>query len=74
MRTRFRRMSSTALSATLLTMAGMVGITASSVATAADDKALAEGKKLAFDKKKGNCLACHLIAGGDRRKPKKTKR
>lgn len=23
------------------------------------------GKQLAFDKKKGNCLACHVIAGGD---------
>jgi len=23
------------------------------------------GKDLAFNKKKGNCLACHLIAGGD---------
>ncbi len=24
-----------------------------------------EGKKLAFDRKKGNCIACHFIAGGD---------
>ena len=23
------------------------------------------GKKVAFDRKKGNCLACHAIAGGD---------
>ena len=23
------------------------------------------GKGLAFDRKKGNCLACHVIAGGD---------
>jgi len=23
-----------------------------------------QGKKLAFDRKKGNCLACHSIAGG----------
>ncbi|MBD3671695.1 MAG: sulfur oxidation c-type cytochrome SoxX [Gammaproteobacteria bacterium] len=23
------------------------------------------GKKVAFDRKKGNCLACHMIAGGD---------
>ena len=22
------------------------------------------GKKVAFDRKKGNCLACHMIAGG----------
>ncbi len=23
-----------------------------------------QGKKVAFDRKKGNCLACHMIAGG----------
>ncbi len=26
---------------------------------------LEEGKALAFDRKKGNCLACHMIEGGD---------
>ncbi|MCP4334147.1 MAG: sulfur oxidation c-type cytochrome SoxX [Gammaproteobacteria bacterium] len=26
--------------------------------------AIADGKKVAFDRKKGNCLACHMIAGG----------
>ena len=31
----------------------------------ADDAAdIAAGKKVAFNKKKGNCLACHVIAGG----------
>ncbi len=24
-----------------------------------------QGKKVAFDRRKGNCLACHAIAGGD---------
>ena len=24
-----------------------------------------QGKKVAFDRKKGNCLACHMIPGGD---------
>ncbi len=40
-------------------------------ATAQDDRAassaeaaLEQGKKIAFDRKKGNCLACHQIAGG----------
>jgi len=36
-------------------------------AFAADDKAMTpvqKGKKLAFHKKKGNCLACHAISGG----------
>ncbi len=26
---------------------------------------LAEGKKLAFSRPKGNCLACHMIKGGE---------
>lgn len=26
--------------------------------------AVEDGKKVAFDRKKGNCLACHAIAGG----------
>ena len=26
---------------------------------------VADGKKVAFDRKKGNCLSCHMIAGGD---------
>lgn len=36
-------------------------------AVAADEKAMTpvqKGKKLAFHKKKGNCLSCHNIAGG----------
>ena len=24
-----------------------------------------KGKKIAFDRKKGNCLACHMIPGGE---------
>jgi sulfur-oxidizing protein SoxX len=27
--------------------------------------ALAEGRNLAFDRSKGNCLSCHVIPGGD---------
>lgn len=30
----------------------------------ASEATIAEGKKLAFNRKKGNCLACHMIAGG----------
>jgi sulfur-oxidizing protein SoxX len=32
---------------------------------AADDSVIAEGKKIAFDRAKGNCLACHQIEGGE---------
>ncbi len=34
------------------------------VASAAEASAAEEGKKIAFHRKKGNCLACHKIAGG----------
>ena len=30
----------------------------------AGSSAIDEGKKIAFDRKKGNCLACHQIEGG----------
>lgn len=42
---------------------GCIGLTPLTV-SAADDADIAEGKKLAFDRKKGNCLACHVIEGG----------
>ncbi|NIQ12814.1 MAG: sulfur oxidation c-type cytochrome SoxX [Gammaproteobacteria bacterium] len=32
---------------------------------AADAQVIEQGKKIAFDRKKGNCLACHMIEGGD---------
>ncbi|MBL1276554.1 MAG: sulfur oxidation c-type cytochrome SoxX [Ectothiorhodospiraceae bacterium] len=34
------------------------------LASAAGASAIEEGKKIAFHRKKGNCLACHKIAGG----------
>ncbi|MBX2867852.1 MAG: sulfur oxidation c-type cytochrome SoxX [Acidiferrobacterales bacterium] len=30
----------------------------------ADNAMVEKGKKVAFDRKKGNCLACHMIADG----------
>ena len=37
-------------------------LTGMSIASA---DAIADGKKVAFDRKKGNCLACHQMEGGD---------
>jgi sulfur-oxidizing protein SoxX len=37
----------------------------SPLATAEGMDAVAKGKKLSFDRKKGNCLACHSIVGGN---------
>jgi len=56
---------------TLITAASAVAILLSSpvifsdVSTAAQAAgAVDEGKKIAFHRKKGNCLACHAIEGG----------
>lgn len=43
--------------ASLLAGAALVPLTAS----AASPESIAEGKKVAWDRKKGNCLACHAI-------------
>jgi sulfur-oxidizing protein SoxX len=55
--------------ASLTVLAGSLALTP---AQAAEDAAKAvamtpveEGKELAFDRKKGNCLSCHAIAGGE---------
>ena len=50
-----------ALATTFLFCTSMLGSTAASAATASE---IAAGKELAFNRKKGNCLACHAIAGG----------
>jgi len=47
------------ISITLVCLFTIVG----GISTASADAA-ADGKKVAFDRKKGNCLACHMIAGG----------
>ena len=43
---------------------GCLGMIAPLTASAADAADIAKGKELAFDRKKGNCLACHMIEGG----------
>ena len=41
----------------------LIGVTASGAAAA--QSGVADGKKLAFDRGKGNCLVCHVIKGGE---------
>lgn len=41
-----------------------LGMAPAPVALAADPAVIAEGKKIAFDRRKGNCLACHQIEDG----------
>lgn len=43
----------------------MMFMLVSMTSTASNADEVAEGKKLAFDRKKGNCLACHAMEGGD---------
>jgi sulfur-oxidizing protein SoxX len=48
-----------------MALIGFIGGTAALADSHAKMSPLEKGKKVAFNKKKGNCLACHLIAGGD---------
>jgi len=54
---------------TFTTVATLIGaLSLPSTASAADEKpksAVEQGKAIAFDNKKGNCLACHFIEGGE---------
>jgi len=43
---------------------GSLALSIPAIATAQDAAVIEEGKKIAFNKKKGNCLACHAIKGG----------
>ncbi len=53
------------LISTAVSTVALIGVLTSPVAySAAHGGMIAEGKKLAFDKKLGNCLSCHMIAGG----------
>ncbi len=47
--------------ASVVTLLGSLALAPVSTSVAS---AISEGKKLTFNKKKGNCLACHQIKGG----------
>lgn len=51
----------TALSATT----AILGMLALPALAATSDKVIAEGKQVAENRSKGNCLACHLIEGAE---------
>ena len=58
MRNSFRLVS---VAISTLTLLGVVSI---ATVNASDESVIKEGKKIALNNKKGNCLACHLITGG----------
>ncbi|MES0326706.1 MAG: sulfur oxidation c-type cytochrome SoxX [Gammaproteobacteria bacterium] len=45
-------------------LSACLGLATPLTVNAADNADITKGKELAFDRKKGNCLACHGIAGG----------
>ena len=50
---------------TVTSVAALIGILSTPVAfAAAHGDMIAEGKRISFDRKLGNCLSCHAIAGG----------
>jgi L-cysteine S-thiosulfotransferase len=55
--------SAVAVSALLVMAAGFPSPVAAAEKSA--QSVVEQGKEIAFDRKKGNCLACHAIAGGD---------
>jgi len=57
----FAGLTASALSA--LVLVGSITLLPA-VAGAADAERTKQGKELAFNRKKGNCLACHMIADG----------
>jgi len=52
---------------TMLALAGSMALLPAPGLVLAEDASsgVDQGKAVAFDRKKGNCLACHQIAGGD---------
>ncbi len=49
--------------ASIVTLIGCLGF-APGIASADEGADIAKGKELSFNRKKGNCLACHQIEGG----------
>ena len=65
MRKSFRVMS---LAVSSMALIGVIGCSSAIAEKKVEKSAMSpmeQGKKLSFNKKKGNCLACHLIAGGE---------
>ena len=60
-----QRSSLVATAVSVAALLGSLAMTASAPVSAADASVIEEGKKVSFDRKKGNCLACHQIEGGE---------
>lgn len=49
----------------LCTIMSVVLLSSPAMSAEKENADIAKGKELAFDRKKGNCLACHAIEGGE---------
>lgn len=56
--------STLAAAGALVIAMGSLSLTPSVVSAAEGASAIEEGKTISFNRKKGNCLACHKMAGG----------
>ena len=56
--------ANTIKTASVAVLVGCIGLVTPLTINAAEGDEISKGKELAFDRKKGNCLACHEIAGG----------
>jgi sulfur-oxidizing protein SoxX len=50
--------------ASIAVLLGALGMSVAPSAVAQDAAMAAEGKKIAFNRRKGNCLACHMVDDG----------
>jgi sulfur-oxidizing protein SoxX len=65
MRNPSRRMISFLCSLPLLLASGLAAVGQSPAPSPGPDASVLEGKTVAFDRGKGNCLSCHEIKGGE---------
>ncbi len=60
-----RKLDRLLAAASVATLLGALNMIAAPSAVAQDAALVAEGKKIAFNRRKGNCLACHMMGDGD---------
>jgi sulfur-oxidizing protein SoxX len=54
-----------AVACSLAVLAGGLSLTVPQTASAADAETIKKGKEVAVDRRKGNCLACHMMDDGE---------
>jgi sulfur-oxidizing protein SoxX len=60
-----QRVQIAAVAASGVLIGAVLVLGTAAMAQSSAQSSVADGKKLAFDRSKGNCLTCHFIKGGD---------